>query len=461
MRITLSVLKADVGSIGGHLRPSPEMLDCVRGFAQRAGGKDVLDQYVSSTGDDIALLLTHQRGIGDARIHRLAWDAFRAATDVARSQGLYGAGQDLLVDAFSGNLRGLGPAVAELEFDERPGEPFLFLAADKTDPGAFNLPLFLAFADPMTTPGLLLAPDMKEGFRFTIQDVQHTQGDRTIELDAPGDLYDIAALLRDPERYVVASVRARASGEVAVSASTSRLHNIAGKYTGKDDPVMLVRVQKNFPATGEVLAPYAIGHFVAGGMRGSHQLPLMPAGLGSDISYFDGPPIVTCAAFCVHEGKLTRPVDAFAHPFWDSVRQRVAEKAFEMRRQGFVGTAMLPMSELEYTGIVERLGALDARFQVHAEARSEKRKAAARRPTVRPRSRPSFGGVRGSPEELPPPAHEPEEPRPREITPTHEPAFEPGEPYIPSPASPPEIGPRPSGRQRVGGGGGNGNHVEG
>ena len=80
--------------------------------------------------------------------------------------------------------------------------------------------------------------------------------------------------------------------------ATSRLHNIAGKYTGKDDPVMLVRVQMNFPATGEVLAPYAIGHFVAGCMRGSHQMPLMPVTLNTGISYFDGPPIVSCAGFC-------------------------------------------------------------------------------------------------------------------------------------------------------------------
>jgi hypothetical protein len=33
-----------------------------------------------------------------------------------------------------------------------------------------------------------------------------------------------------------------------------------------------------------------------------------------------------------------------------------------MRRQGFFGAAMLPMSELEYTGIIETLCALDGRF---------------------------------------------------------------------------------------------------
>jgi fructose 1,6-bisphosphatase len=40
----------------------------------------------------------------------------------------------------------------------------------------------------------------------------------------------------------------------------------------------------------------------------------------------------------------------------------------EMRRQGFFGAVMLPMSELEYTGIVETLSALDGRFRVRAEA---------------------------------------------------------------------------------------------
>jgi fructose 1,6-bisphosphate aldolase/phosphatase len=364
MKITLSVIKADIGSIGGHICPSQQLLATVRQHVQLEGEELLLDNYVSSTGDDIAIVMTHTHGPGHEAIHKLAWDAFLAGTQVARQQGLYGAGQDLLKDAFSGNVRGMGPAVAELEFEERPNEPFLFFAADKTDPGAYNLPLYLAFADPMNTPGLMLAPNMAKGFRFVIMDVNYTEGDRIIELNAPEDLYDIAALLRNPERYVIESVWSRETGEQAVAASTSRLHNIAGKYTGKDDPVMLVRVQKIFPATGEILAPYAIGHYVAGGMRGSHNMPLMPVPLNSGISYFDGPPVVTCAAFAMHDGKLTEAVDTFAHPFWDTVRERVAGKAMDMRRQGFFGAAMLPMTELEYTGIMEKLGQLDKRFML-------------------------------------------------------------------------------------------------
>lgn len=364
MKLTLSVIKADIGSIGGHIQPSAQLLDTVRNYVARHGKKLIIDSYISHTGDDIAIVSTHERGPNDEQIHKLAWDAFMAGTETAKAQGLYGAGQDLLKEAFSGNVRGMGPAVAELEFEERPNEPFLFFAADKTDPGAYNLPLYMAFADPMNTPGLMLSPAMTAGFRFVIMDVAHTEGDRIIELSAPEELYDIATLLRDTERYVIESVWSRGTGEQAVSVSTSRLHNIAGKYTGKDDPVMLIRVQKTFPATGEVLAPYAIGPYVAGCMRGSHQMPLMPVGLNSGISYFDGPPVVSCAAFAMHEGKMTEAVDAFAHPFWDTVRNTVSNKAIGMRRQGFFGAAMLPMTELEYTGIMEKLETLDGRFTV-------------------------------------------------------------------------------------------------
>ncbi|MDH4360549.1 MAG: fructose-1,6-bisphosphate aldolase/phosphatase [Nitrospirota bacterium] len=366
MKMTLSVIKADIGSIGGHICPSKRLLETVRSFVETNGtGRQlILDHYVSFTGDDIAIVMTHTKGVGHEEIHKLAWEAFLAGTQVAKEQGLYGAGQDLLKDAFSGNVRGMGPAVAEMAFEERPNEPFLFFAADKTDPGAYNLPLYLAFADPMNTPGLMLAPAMAKGFTFVIMDVNYTEGDRVIELQTPEELYDVATLLRNPERYVVESIWTRATGEQAVSVSTSRLHNIAGRYTGKDDPVMLVRVQKNFPATGEILAPYAIGPFVAGGMRGSHHMPFMPVPLNSGISYFDGPPVVSCAAFAMQQGKLTEPADAFDHPFWEHVRTRVSEKAIDMRRQGFFGAAMLPMAELEYTGIVEKLKKLDGKFSI-------------------------------------------------------------------------------------------------
>jgi fructose 1,6-bisphosphate aldolase/phosphatase len=95
------------------------------------------------------------------------------------------------------------------------------------------------------------------------------QSERRIFLNSPEEIYDITALLRDGERFVVERLISRETGAVAAVISTTRLHNIAGKYVGKDDPIILVRVQGIFPATGEVLSPFRIGHLVAGFMRGT------------------------------------------------------------------------------------------------------------------------------------------------------------------------------------------------
>ncbi|MCR4395977.1 MAG: fructose-1,6-bisphosphatase [Candidatus Saccharicenans sp.] len=362
MKITISVLKADIGSIGGHIKPSLALLQEIRNFVAARSKGLLIDYYISSTGDDIAILCTHTRGTGDQQIHQLAWEAFQAGTAVARKTGLYGAGQDLLKDAFSGNVKGLGPAVAEMEIEERENEPFIFFAADKTDPGAYNLPFYLGFADPMYCSGLILSPKMSQGYKFRIIDVSYTEKNKVIELVAPEELYDIAALLRDTEKYVIESIWSRSTGNQAVAISTQRLHNIAGKYTGKDDPVAIVRVQGEFPATGEVLAPFNIGHYVAGFMRGSHIGPLMPCRLNATVSYFDGPPVVTGAAFSVKEGRLSEPADVFDHPYWEAIRAQIAQKATEIRRQGFCGPSMLPYSELEYGGVVEKLKQLEKKF---------------------------------------------------------------------------------------------------
>lgn len=365
-KITLSLIKADVGSIGGHIKPSEEMLKAVKDYIEKEGKEKglILDYFVCHTGDDISILTSHQKGVSHPQIHQLCWDALLKATEIAKSQGLYGAGQDLLSSSFSGNVKGMGPQVAEMEIEEREAEPFLMFMADKTEPGAFNLPLYLSFADPMHCAGLILSPKLKQGFKFVIMDVSYTEADRVIELVTPEEIYDIACLLRDPGRFVVEAIFSRATNEQVVAASTTRLHNIAGKYVGKDDPVMLVRTQKDFPATGEILSPYVLGYYVAGFMRGSHTGPLMPVKMNSTISYFDGPPVISCLAFSMKNGKLTGPADCFDHPFWETVRRKVSKKAIEIRKQGFYGCAMLPMSELEYTGVMESLKALEKRFKI-------------------------------------------------------------------------------------------------
>src|SRR3989344_1676856 len=365
MKVTISVIKADTGSVGGHNRPSNAMVERAKErVAEAKKNKLLIDARVTCTGDDIALTMAHTRGVDNSDIHKFAWDSFVETTKVAKSQGLYGAGQDLLKDAFSGNVRGMGPGSAEMEFEERTAEPFILFAGDKCGPGVFNHPLFSAFADPYHNAGLLLAPEMAAGFTYTIMDVNHTEKDRVITLKVPQDYYDIATLLRDPNRYIVESVTENATGLIAAVASTSRLHNIAGKYVGKDDPVALVRSQKQFPSTGEILSPWALAQYTLGDNRGSHHVAVMPVKQNSIISYFDGPTIMSAAGYCVHEGKLTEVVDMFDQPFWDVIREKATLKTLEMRAQGFYGPSMAGMDELEYTGVMENLKRLDAKFEV-------------------------------------------------------------------------------------------------
>ncbi len=372
MKITLSIIKADVGSVGGHTKPTEKMMNAVRAESQAAIEKGlIVDAFVSHTGDDIAILMSHTRGPDDVDVHQFAWSAFIKATGIAQQYGLYGAGQDLLVDAPSGNVRGAGPAVAEIEFNHdpvktnrvRPAESFMMLAADKCGPGAYNLPMFLGFADPMYCAGLML-PQMMKGFTFHVIDMNNTEGDSIIELNAPEDYYGLAALLRDNERFAIDGIYSRTHEEQAVSVSAQRLHNIAGSYTGKDDPVAIVRNQGIFPAPEELSSPYAKAHFVGGDARGSHVMPLMPVPLNTAVTGVYCLPLVSCSGFSLDAtGHFSDSfIDFFDNPAWDVVRQRAQEKGLEMRSQGWSGAAMLPYTELEYSGFRTTVTNLVDRF---------------------------------------------------------------------------------------------------
>ena len=366
--LTLSAIKADVGSIGGHTQPSEAMLETASSVLNREKREGPLMAFdVTHTGDDICMLMVHAEGEGSPVIHEIAWRVFEKATRVAHDEGLYGAGQDLLTDAPSGNVRGAGPGVAEIEFDPeaeaRPAESFMVFTADKCGPGAYNFPLWTVFTSPLYCAGLML-PHMKRGFRFTIIDMEHAGGDRVIELDAPEDHLDLAVLLRDENRFGIQSIHAREHPDQrVVSVSTDRLHTIAGEYRGKDDPVAIVRAQGIFPAPEELVSPYLTAHYVAGDARGSHHMPLMPVAINTAVTGAYCLPLVACMAYSVTaEGRLSKGVDIFGNIAWDATRLKAQQKADEIRRQGFVGPAMLPIQELEYGAMRDSLQDLEDRF---------------------------------------------------------------------------------------------------
>jgi fructose 1,6-bisphosphate aldolase/phosphatase len=349
--LTISVIKADTGGFVGHSAVHPDQLAEAQRRVDEERGQLLVDGQVASCGDDISLIMTHERGADDRLVHAFAWDVFQATTHIAENLGLYGAGQDLLADAFSGNLRGLGPGYAELELDERPSEPVIVFLADKTEPGAWNLPLFRMFADPFTTAGLVIDSKMHAGFTFEVYDLF---SDTRIEFNTPEETYDLLMFIGTPARYVIHSVRSRTLGIVAAATSTQRLSLIAGKYVGKDDPVMIVRCQSGLPAVGEVLEPFALAYTVAGAMRGSHHAPMMPvASRDAHPTRFDGPPRVVALGYQVHHGKLVGPRDMFDDPSYDRARSQANEVMDYLRRHGPFEPHRLSLDELEYTTMHE------------------------------------------------------------------------------------------------------------
>ena len=359
MKITVSVIKADVGGIGGHTKPSDGLIKAIRDTVENSGDL-LIDHYIGYCGDDTHIVMSHTHGVNNEKIHKLAWDAFMAGTEVAKKEGLYGAGQDLLKDSFSGNVKGMGPGVAEMEFEERPNEAFTVFAADKTEPGAFNYPIYRMFVDTLSNTALIVNKSLASGVKFNIMDVEKAQ---IAELQLWEDKPTIEAALMYPGRYVVDSVYTR-DGEPILDASTDRLHNIAGTYVGKDDPICLVRTQKNFPATEEVGSMFNNPHYVAGNTRGSHNMPLMPVKLNSAASINFCIPIVEALVFSMHNGKFTGPFDGFSTPDWDYIREIATKKAMAIRSQGFIQPATLVPSELEYAeGYRARMDILETKMK--------------------------------------------------------------------------------------------------
>jgi fructose 1,6-bisphosphate aldolase/phosphatase len=365
MKVTMSLIKADVGGLAGHSRVHPQLKDDAKLILEAAKGEEkIIDYHVTSVGDDLQLIITHKNGENSSYVHELAWKAFLKATETAKKLKLYGAGQDLLKDSFSGNLKGMGPGVAEFEIEERRSEPVVAFMMDKTEPGAFNLPIFKMFADPFNTPGLVIDPNMHEGFEFEIWDViDH----KKLFLKTPEEVYDILALIGSKSRYIIKRVypggAKNSKKEPVAVVSTDILHEIAGKYVGKDDPAALVRAQAGLPAMGEILEAFTFPHLVSGWMRGSHNGPLMPVSVqDATPSRFDGPPRVIGLGFQLAEGKLVGPADLLADKAFDGARLLANQIADYIRRNGPFEPHRLPEQEMEYTTLPQVQKKLQSRM---------------------------------------------------------------------------------------------------
>jgi fructose 1,6-bisphosphate aldolase/phosphatase len=370
-KTTVSVIKADIGGWPGHASVHPELIKIAETKLSEAKSEGIINDFcVTNCGDDLELIMTHFKGVDSKDVHALAWNVFEEGTEKANELKLYGAGQDILSDAFSGNVRGMGPGIAEMEFTERKGEPIVVFMMDKTEPGAFNLPIYRMFADPFNTAGLIIDPSLHEGFRFDVWDINEH---KKVLMNTPEEMYDLLALIGAKERYVIKHVFPKEDhpklggdlkDEPVAVISTEKLFQIAGEYVGKDDPAGIVRAQSGLPALGEVLEPFGFPHLVSGWMRGSHNGPLMPvAHKNARCTRFDGPPRVMAFGFQVSNGDLVGPVDLFDDPAFDYTREKAQYVAEYMRRHGPFEPHRLPLADMEYTTLPKVMKKIGDRFE--------------------------------------------------------------------------------------------------
>jgi len=409
VRRFIKATKADVGGVGGHVVAADEVKSAITQFVLENNslrGEPIFTSLiVTHTGDDVAVTGIMTETVDMTVVDELMWDALQLGADKAKELGLYGPGQDLVADAFTGNLRGAGPATVTLPFPVRkdnPSQTVLLSFADKTEPMAFNYYATGAYVLPRFNTGLVIASSrMKRGYILEIVDLDtkaqaieagaHPRDqkaldgkmeelakglqEKVISLRAPEDLYDIEGLCRS-SRFVVARIWSRnETGErdgLGYVCSAERLHNIKTKkgftYGGKDDPVLLAFAQGDWPAPGEITSPWAACPMVAGDCRGSHYLHILPMPINSQTSYWSGPIISAITLSCnIHSGRIGAISDQFALGTpWDYVRAKASELAVQFRAaHGIRQPATLPEDELEYQeGWKERRARLEREFRI-------------------------------------------------------------------------------------------------
>src|SRR3972149_4429940 len=141
----IKATKADGGGVGGHVVAAEEVKGVVAKFVLENNGYQgepiFTSLMVTHTGDDVAVTGIMSEKVPMEVVDELLWDALFEGAAKATELGLYGPGQDLIADAFTGNLRGAGPASVVLPMAIRPENPSQTIVAsfaDKTEPMAFH-----------------------------------------------------------------------------------------------------------------------------------------------------------------------------------------------------------------------------------------------------------------------------------------------------------------------------------
>jgi fructose 1,6-bisphosphate aldolase/phosphatase len=339
-KVTITVAKADVGSPGGHGTVDPAMLDAVaEEWAAAAERGEIKSFFLTRCGDDIMVVATHGYGENNPLIHQHIWDGFIKGGIVAKDKGYYAAFQDILAESFSGNVKGAGPGVCEMEMTEREAETLVLFQADKCAPQVFNNMLYYMLVSPTRSTWPTLGGENYYNLMVQLIDFERDNKKGALgTFSAARQQTEIWSAISDPADISFFRAYNEKTKEPMMTLTASRLHDVGGEYVGKDDPAMLVRAQKDAPAVGEITMQALVGLLeVEGWMRGSSVGPVLPVALtDAKIGGNDGPPLMTSVVFNLNNAEITGIFDAFAaNPMIREVQARRSARALERFTEGF------------------------------------------------------------------------------------------------------------------------------
>ncbi len=383
--LVLSDIKADGGGKLGHTAPPTLFQSVAEASLEEATRNGLIHTYkVFAVGDDLHLLMLHDRGVDNNDVHLLAFRTFWRAvwvTEILRYKP-YGLAQDLrigpatkgktveelaepseafvhlleefLPDAergalpqirhalsqwragrsetevrrpFAGNVTGQGPGFAELPLISADAVVGL-VAADKAGPAAFNLPIWHA------VNAALAQTELRARFGASLAlEIFDVHEHRRIFLDAVAHRLEIVRLLGATNLFNVKRVWSLQRvisdpalvvhhlDQLLLAASTEKLALIAGgEYVGKDDPVLLGVPELVEPVFQLMRDGF---YLTQGDERGSHYMMLVPKPLSEAIATIRSRGLEVGLRVGVAAGQHLALEDVYAHPGYFEARERI------------------------------------------------------------------------------------------------------------------------------------------
>lgn len=383
---TISDIKADAGGKVGHTTPPTLFAGVAQASLEQAReGGIIRDFKVFPVGDDVHLLMVHQRGVDANEIHLLAFRTFWRMIWVTEIIGYkpYGLAQDLkigpatkgkhvddlaepndrflellskylpdpeksylekmraaqvkwkrgrgeveVIKPFAGNVTGQGPGFAELPI--KGTWKVGLLAADKAGPAAFNLPIFKAIEAALRQEKFCAR--YGPSLALEIYDVHNHQ---RIFLDACAHRQDIALLLGATNLFNVKRIWSlpqvierrdevpKFLQQILLAASTEKLALITGgEYVGKDDPVLLGIEELIDPIFEFMKNSF---YMTQGDERGSHYMMLIPKPLGEAVATVRSRGLQVGLFINLTPLGIAELHDVYAGPSFLEARQRIEQ----------------------------------------------------------------------------------------------------------------------------------------